>query len=221
MKRIVFFVEGEGEAVAGPLLVSRIVTELQGNDAVFVDPNAFRVRSLGKLAKNDFTDWGKKLQAAAKRSNVGGVILLLDGDSKTFANQAFCPVSASRSLAKHAADVGGGSLFSVVCIFACMEFESWFIAAIKGFKDLPDGRKINLPDTVPVDPEKAPRDAKSWFRSAVNTGYSPTQDQAVFTKNLDLGVLRATKNRSFARLEHAVEQLIHASRSGTHMVSPE
>ena len=221
MKRLVLFVEGEGEASAGPNLVSRIVTHLEGHDAVFVDPNAFRVKSLGKLAKDDFSDWGNKLRAAAKRGNLGGVLLLLDGDSKLFANETFCPVTAARRLANEATEAGGGSVFSVACVFACQEFESWFIAAISGFNNLPDGRKIELPEVLPDDPEKAPRNAKGWLRSVVSTGYKPTQDQAVFASAVDLALLRESKNRSFSRLEHAVSQIIDAARTEKHAVSPE
>ena len=221
MKRIILFVEGEGEAIAGPTLVSRIVTEQQGHDAVFVDPKTFRVKNLGNLVKNDFAGWGKKLRAAAKRGNLGGVLLLLDGDSKSFEKESFCPASAARRLAERAKDVGGGSLFSVACVFACQEFESWFIAAIKGFHTLPDGRKIVLPNTLPVDPECSPRDAKGWLRSVVNIGYKPTQDQAVFAKEVNFDLLRRARNRSFLRLEHAVSQLIEAARSDRHAVSPE
>jgi len=221
MKRIILFVEGEGEAIAGPNLVSRIVTDKQGHDAVFVDPDTFRVKNLGKLVKNDFDDWGKKLRAAAKRRNLGGVLLLLDGDSKSFENEAFCPASAAKRLAEKAKDVGGGSVFSVACVFACQEFESWFIAAIKGFRELPDGRRIDLPETLPDDPESSPRDAKSWLRSVVNTGYKPTQDQAVFANAMDFELLRVARNRSFLRLENAVSQLIEAARSENHAVSPE
>ncbi len=221
MKRIILFVEGEGEAIAGPKLISRIVTEKQGHDAVFVDRNAFRVKSLGKLVKNDFDDWGKKLRAATKHRDLGGVLLLLDGDSKSFENEAFCPASAAKRLAEKARDVGGGSVFSVACVFACQEFESWFIAAIEGFRELPDGRKVDVPEALPDDPESSPRNAKGWFRSVVNTGYKPTQDQAVFANEMDFDLLRDTRNRSFLRLEHAVSQLIEAARSNNHAVSPE
>ncbi len=43
MKRIVLFVEGEGESEAAPLLVRRIVSEKFAYDTVFADSATFRV----------------------------------------------------------------------------------------------------------------------------------------------------------------------------------
>jgi hypothetical protein len=43
MKRIVLFVEGEGEADAVPKLVKRLLSEQNAWDAVSLDENTFRV----------------------------------------------------------------------------------------------------------------------------------------------------------------------------------
>ena len=43
MKRLILFVEGEGEADAVPTLVRRLVTDQDGWNGVFLDDNPFRV----------------------------------------------------------------------------------------------------------------------------------------------------------------------------------
>ena len=79
MKRIVLFVEGEGEADAVPNLVARLLQE-QNVWEVFVDPKPFRVGQINKLLKADYREWKRKLQACLKRPNVGGVLLVLEVD---------------------------------------------------------------------------------------------------------------------------------------------
>jgi hypothetical protein len=131
---------------------------------------------------------------------------------------------AARRLADEARKVGGGSLFSVAIVFACMEFESWLIAGVKSLAGarFSDGRS-ELPETigeVPANPESAPRDAKGWLARNMKTGYSPTRDQAELTRLVDLNLIRQQETRSFRRLESAVKQLVSAIRSGEHTVTP-
>lgn len=51
MKRIVLFVEGEGESDAAPRLVKRLLTEQNAWDAVFLDEHPFRVGEINNLVK--------------------------------------------------------------------------------------------------------------------------------------------------------------------------
>lgn len=141
MKRIVLFVEGEGEAVAVPMLIRLHLTEQNAWDAVILDDHPFRVGQINKLIKDDFYEWKRKLKAALKRSNVGGVLLLLDGDIKKVGRKSFCAAEVAQSLAQSAKDVGGGAVFSVASIFVHQEYESWLIASFASLegKELPDG----------------------------------------------------------------------------------
>lgn len=227
MKRLVLLVEGEGDAAAAPILVKRLLHEYAAFDAVYPDPAPLRVGEYSKISKNGFSEWRRFLAAAAKRKDVGGCILLLDGDSKTKVDeQPFCAMRAARYLAAEARKVGGGSRFSVAIVFACMEFESWLIAGAsslveKSFSDS-DGRKVILRaiTDVPSDPECAPRDAKGWFRKMMETGYKPTRDQAELTSLVDLNSIRNQEMRSFRRFESALRELVSAIRSGVHLVTP-
>jgi len=224
-KRLVLLVEGQGDVEAVPLLLKRLLGEQQAFDVVTPDPHPFRVGEFSKISRQDFREWRRYLKAAAKRRNLGGCLLLLDGDSRAAVDgEPFCAMRAARRLAESARDAGGGSLFSVAIVFACMEFESWLIAGAESLsgKSFADGRQ-ELPEDlgpIPPDPECAPRDAKRWFQGRLATGYKPARDQAELTRLVDLRVIRHRQMRSFRRLEHAVGQLIQAIRCGEHTVTP-
>lgn len=157
-KRLVLLVEGQGDVDAAPILLKRLLAEYSGFDVVFPDVHPFRVGEYSKISKNDFAEWRRFLQAAAKRPNVGGCVLILDGDSKAAVDgQPFCAMRAARRLATEAQKVGAGRLFSVAIVFACMEFESWLIAGVESLcgKSFADGRQEvpSAVNQVPLDPE--------------------------------------------------------------------
>jgi len=204
MKRMVLFVEGEGEAEAVPKLVKRLLTEQNAWDAVSLDEQTFRVGGVNRLVKDKYREWKRKLAASLKRRNVGAVLLILDGDVKQFEGDVFCSAKVARSLASEAASVGGGVTFSVAVVFARQEYESWLIAGIDSLagQRLPDGRLIAKDAKAPQgDLEVTPRDAKGWFSAVIEGGYKPTRDQAALTDLLDLQAVRERKLRSFQRLE--------------------
>lgn len=223
MKRIVLFVEGEGEAIAVPKLVGKLLTERGAWDVVILDESPFRVGEISKLVKGDYREWKRKLAAALKRTNVGGVLLLLDGDIKRLGNADFCAANVAKSLAAEAVSVGAGSTFSVASVFARQEFESWLIAGFESFagKTFPDGRIAPANIALPAgDLEETPRDAKGWLNKVINGGYKPTRDQETLTQWLDPQIVRDRGIRSFRRLESAVSELVTAIRSGDHVATP-
>lgn len=224
-KRLVLLVEGDGDVAAAPILVKRLLHAHDAFDAVIPDPAPFRVGEYSRISRSGFSEWRRLLAAAAKRKDFGGCILLLDGDSRAKVDdQPFCAMRAARHLAAEAKKVGGGSRFSVAIVFACMEFESWLIAGADSLvgKSFSDGRKIIFRAGVemPSVPESAPRDAKGWFRSIVETGYKPARDQAELTSLVDLAAIRGREMRSFRRLESALREMVSAIRSGAHLVTP-
>ena len=173
-KKIVLFVEGEGDAVAVPLLVKKILTEQEAWDSVYLDEETFRVGQINKLIKGDYLNWKRYLKASLKRPNLGGVLLLIDGDIKKVAKAHFCAAALSKSLSKVAREVGGGSTFSVACVFAMQEYESWLIAGIEHLagKTLPNGSSIPENTSSPDgNLEESPRDAKGWLRKSIRGGY--------------------------------------------------
>jgi Domain of unknown function (DUF4276) len=223
MKRIVLFVEGEGEAEAVPQLVKHLLTEQSAWDAVILDEHPFRVGEVNKIVKEDYREWTRKLSASLKRRNVGGVLLILDGDIKRVGGDTFCAAAVARSLAKVARSVGAGSIFSVATVFARQEYESWLIAGIESYtgKTFPDGRKVKEHVTVPEgDVEASPRDAKGWLNKAIDGGYKPTRDQATLTEWLDPQAVRKRGMRSFRRLESAILELVTAIRNERRVSTP-
>ena len=223
MSRIVLFVEGEGERHAAPILVKRLISERAGWQGITLDPNPFRVGSLHRLFKANFRDWKRLLEASARKGDLGGVLLILDGDAEKFDGEKFCSARVARAFASEAQRVGAGSTFSVAVVFALQEFETWLIAGIASLagKKLPDGRLFNPGAKAPVSNlEESPRDAKGWLGKFVAGGYRPTRDQAALTELVELNAIRSRQLRSFRRLESAVDKLVHAIRTNQHVVSP-
>jgi hypothetical protein len=236
-KRLVLLVEGQGDVQAAPVLVERLLKEYHAVEPVFdvviLDGAPVRVGEFAKIRRNrdererhDFAEWRRLLNVAVRaRKNVGGCILLLDGDTPlSVEGKPFCAAAAARILAAEGKKVGAGACFSLGVVFACMEFESWLIAGIESLQeqrfanDRQGVKKLTV--EIPSDPETAPRDAKAWLGKVMTMGYQPPRDQRELTRLVDLARVRARKLRSFRRLESTVKQMIAAIRSGHHVVSP-
>ena len=146
MRRLILFVEGDGEAEAVPTLVKRLLNEKGAWHDILLDDATFRVGSVDKLVKADFRDWKRFLGASLKRSNVGGVLLILDGDSDKVEGKGFCAAEVAKSFAAAARQVGAGETFSVAVVFAVKEYETWLIAGAASLagKRLSDGRSLSL-----------------------------------------------------------------------------
>ena len=224
MKRIVLFVEGEGDALAVPVLMKRLLTEVEAWDCLHLDPNPFKVGNVSRLLKNDCRNWIRWLSAAAKRREIGAVLLVLDGDSRRIQGEVFCAANVARELAREATRARAGDLFSVATVFACQEYESWLIAGVKSLcgERLKDGRPGVKAGAKPPDGdlESAPRDAKRWLNKVMASGYNPVRDQAPLTEIVDWDLVRNRPMRSFRRLENAVSQIVSAIRNESPLTSP-
>jgi hypothetical protein len=171
-------------------------------------------------------NWLKKLGVAGLRPNVGAVLALLDGDIDKVEGQQFCPGAVARLLAERSKAARGGDAFSVACVFAQREFESWLIAGIDSLagRSLPDGAPgIRAGVTSDhINPELAPRDAKEWLRQHIPGGYKPTTHLKSLTDLLvkDLSVIRSRNLRSFVQFEKAIGELAAAVRTGKPITSP-
>lgn len=224
MKRIVLFVEGQGDVDAAPVLISKLLNEQNAFCIASLDPNPFRVGNAATLIRNGMRDWCRHLQSARKRDNTAAIILLLDGDLDRVNGVDFCPYTVAQLLASKARDLGAGVNFSVAIAFALQEFESWLIAGIESIAgaQLPDGRNgIKAGTVAPVnDLEVAPRDAKKWLSSASHSGYKESRDQVLLTKCIDWELVKNRPMRSYLRLENAVSQIVNAIRTDTHVATP-
>ncbi|HEV3204623.1 MAG TPA: DUF4276 family protein [Gemmataceae bacterium] len=226
-KRLILFVEGEGDSRAVPVLVKQLLTEIQAWEHVSLDPKPLKVGNVAEVTRENGKKWLRHLHNARKRSNLGGILVVQDGDLAHIRGEKFCSFHFAARLANWSRAAGGGTLFSLASVFACMEYESWLLPSLDrlaGFP-FPDGRPGIRPGTAPPEGnlEDAPRDAKGWLDKCIDAGYKPTRDQGLLTmlaiNNLDLIRLRGL--RSFQRLESALQQLVTAIRTGTHVATPE
>jgi len=224
--RLVLFVEGDGDRLALPLLVKQLLTDLDGWSDLFLDTQPFVVGNIAELTADNGSHWVRWLNAARRRPRLGAVLLVQDGDLARIRGEEFCATRIAGRLGEWARAAGGGALFSVASVFACMEFESWVLACVDRLagRPLPDGRPGLRPDAqAPAgDLERAPRDAKGSLSRQIDAGYKPTRDQGPLTQLLieHLDAVRDRDLRSFRRLGNALRLLLGAVRSGAHVVSP-
>jgi hypothetical protein len=229
-RRLVLFVEGEGDAAAVPVLAKRILKEIAPWEYLCVHDQVFKVGDVRGITGRKAHEWTRFLAAAAKLRDIGGVLLLLDGDCERIANpdgtgqEEFCAATVARGLAVKAREAGAGARFSVACVFACREFESWLLAGAESLigKTLPDGTPgvdANAP-AIEKDTEREPRGAKGWLNAHMAGGYKPAVHQRALTELVSLEALRKRNPRSFQRLVHAVQELCEAIRTESHIATP-
>ncbi len=227
-KRLVLFVEGHGETLAAHTLAKCLLTERSAWNAVLLDPEPFRVKGLGSLAKNNAAELIRFARFASRdRPNLGGILLLVDGDLDRFLGAPFCAQTAASYLAQRAREAGAGVHFSLATVIALQEYESWLIAGMEALvgKPLPPDDRPGVKEgtTAPSgNLETAPRDAKGWLSKRMHGGYKPSVDQDPMTRLLvkNLAPLRERGLRSFSRFENALTQLVAACRTGKHIATP-
>ncbi|MCH8805475.1 MAG: DUF4276 family protein [Planctomycetes bacterium] len=227
-RRLILFVEGEGDQGAVAALTKKLIRHIDAWEAIVLGTNAFKVGGVENLTGRNTTKWHNWLRAAVKQKNVGGILLVLDGDRDHVwigqEKQPFCAAVVARHLAEQARKVGAGSTFSVACVFARQEFESWLLAGIESLcgKKLPDGR-AGVRDSARLseqDTDESPRDAKKWLSQNMERGYKPSTDQEPLAQLVTLEAIRACGPRSFRRFERAVREICEAIRSGDHVATP-
>lgn len=232
-KRLVIFVEGKGDVGAVPALAQRVVNWLSAYDALYVDYVPFRVRGVGTLVRNNCADWHRWLTAAGRtRQNIGGILLVLDGDLDRvspqwarylghFGSSDFCAYHTAAMLGEEARSARAGDQYSLATVFAVKEFEAWLVAGLESLrgKPLAAGRgKVPNSAVCPATNVEATRDPKGYLREAV-PAYEQSLDQGPLANEVDLEVVHK-RCRSFRRFCTAIEQLAAAVRSGQHVVTP-
>ncbi len=228
-KRLVILGEGQGDHEALPVLAKRLITEHDGWDAIYLDENVIRLGHVCSLMRaGSYDTWIRRLQYALKRPNTGAALVVLDGDAKYFppgTDQPFCAATVAAELASSAVvHLNAGDTFSLAVVFACQEYESWLVAGAESLagRSLEDGRLALSANCLPPDGdlEVHHRDAKGWLKRQMAHGYSPTRDQAMLTRLVDLDAIRQRGMRSFRRLDSALIQLCDAVRTNCHLASP-
>lgn len=142
-KRLVIFAEGHGGVEATKSVINKVVNKCQAYDSLYIDDNVFRMGGLTALINRHMErDWLRMVAAANKRSDVGAMLLVLDGDyngKKMMTSKgelSFCAKTYAGLLAEKAREEGAGTKFSLAVVFAMAEFESWLIAGCSKLSDL-------------------------------------------------------------------------------------
>jgi hypothetical protein len=195
--QIASLVEGDGEIEGLPVLLRRVVREINPY-IIPVVPRAFRhpagsIQRLGGLER--------ALSAVAERYPGHSIVVVMDCDDD-------CPKELGPKMAWRAKRARPDLYISF--ILAHREYESWFLAAAES---LAGKRNLDLDLAAPENPENI-RDAKGWLSQHVRgTGrYSPTQDQAALSQLLDLELAR-TRSRSFRKFWKEIEAIVQMAES--------
>ena len=194
---LTLLVEGEGDALAVPGLVLRLLREA-GHEAWTVKKPKI-VGGVGTLRKRM-----DDLAAYLRTEQPDGVLVLLDLDDG-------CP---KQEAAKLAAEWRAHALpFPIAVVLAHREFEAWLLASLPTI-----ARNVaELPNELTYDAEpEARRGVKKWLISQMppGRGYKERLHQKAYAKHLD-PTLAAKRSRSFRRLTTALAQLVQHAGTGT------
>ncbi len=196
MRAIIPLVEGEGDQLAVPTLITKILSDMNRWDWYVGSP--IKVGSLDKLRKQ----LSYSLGAATKRNNCAAILVQLDLDDG-------CPKEEAQKLAKEIQALNLAQ--PVAIVFAYREYEAWFLASLPSLAG-----HHGLPADVVYEGEaEAKRGAKEWlgYQMPRRARYREKVHQKQFSSLIDLE-LAYEKSRSFRRLYHAIEQLLEAADKG-------
>lgn len=193
MPTLVPIVEGDGDAVAMPVLLRKILVELQAYDWTVGHPKkAGGIRSL--TSKLD-----SFLSYAQRENDCGAILIVQDLDDG-------CPLHDASKLAQQVQQLQ--IPVPVAVVLAHHEYEAWFLASlatVAGHHGLP--AELVHPGDV-----ESRRGVKEWLSKQMPRGraYKERVDQVKWTHLIDLPLARQ-HSRSFRRLCHAVEQVLAAA----------
>lgn len=195
MNLLHLIVEGEGDAVALPVLVRRILNEHGLHQIQLTRPQVSG--GLPKVVKRlgDFLGYGLK--------NDCPILWVLDCDDKV-GGLVGCPVRHVQNLRSAIKDLGLHQRHSIEFAFFSKEFESLFLAEQQALRDF-----YNLPASVNIDAAAAARrDAKGEISNLLGKArrYKESIDQAKIAARLNLATCRAV-SRDYRHLETSLLRL--------------
>ena len=205
--KIVAIVEGDGDERAVPKLIRRVLWEhLHRYDIVVSKAKNARGKP-GLLKRVD------QFLQYALLDQCDAILVIIDADNE-------CPHRRASSIADQATALKLGVPVAVVCAKA--EYETWFICNLTESAGQDIRKYLEIPQFViaPSAVEEI-RGAKEWLseRMPRNRAYQETSDQEPLTYHIDLE-LTLNGSRSFRRLCHAIEELVHAIDASTTVVTP-
>ena len=174
--RIACIVEGHGEVEAVPILVRRLIAQVDPSSTPRLPPPQRLPKS--KLVRPGELEKAVEL-AARKVAPRGAVLVVLDSDDD-------CPAVVGPDLLARASKVRPD--LPVAVVLAKREFEAWFLAAAPSIRGQ---RGLNPDMDAPPNPEEI-RGAKEWLSRQMtgNRAYVETLDQPALTALFDLNQAR-------------------------------
>lgn len=210
MPKIVPIVEGDGEVQAVPILIGKLLAEMNQQDiGVARTRNAGGCTNIKKAGGLE-----RFVQLAASEPECGAILLLMDADKE-------CPVDLAYDFAARIRTAG--TKYPVVVVIAQCEYEAWFLAILDSLagRDL-DGRPGLPANTVYADRDvDALVSVKGWLSKHFvgSRQYKETIDQATMTRHLKVASASA-RSRSFRRLQSAIREAVDAIDHGQIIITP-
>lgn len=205
LTNILPIVEGDGDVVAAPILLRKILSEDLGRyDVGVLKPRPTNGKGTMKKRIENFVKY------AQLTPDCHAILILFDADTE-------CALTQVAELTQRCGVLGSAIPIAIVC--AVSEYESWFLASLDSLKF--EGRTIIPDDATFLGSCEGVQDPKGWINEQLPAGrrYKETKDQASLTSCVDISQASAN-SRSFARLSHAVAELVSAIDAGTSTVTP-
>jgi len=195
--QIACIVEGKGEEQAPPVLIRRIIAEL--NPPIY--PHVFTAVRWPKSRLVQQHHLVEAIGLAVQQAEYpSAVLVLLDADDH-------CPATLGPQLLGWAR--AARSDIPIAVTVANREYEAWFLASAESLRG---HHGLATDFSPPVEPE-AVRGAKERLSSGMPRPYNPTRDQASFSQMIDLEAARRAP--SFAKLCRDVRRLVEELQAWT------
>lgn len=192
---IASIVEGPSEVESVPILLRRVLAQLQTPDVKPVRP--FRIKRNRVVREGELERAIQ--QVIVDRENVGCILVILDADDD-------CPAQLGPSLLERCRQA---TQLPMAVILPMRELEAWFLGAkesLRGFRD------IRTDAVAPEGPERV-RGAKERLTQNMQGGrrYLEVDDQPAFVAQMDLEMARR-RCPSFEKFVRDVGRLVAAAR---------
>lgn len=192
MAVLVPVVEGHSEVEALPVLLRRLLAELERPEIIVARPvrvKRYRVVRPGELERT--------LELARRhRQGCDAIMLLLDADDD-------CPKELAPSLVARATDAGYH--LRVGLVLAKPELETWFVGSLESLRGV---RGVREGAVSPECPEGI-RDAKGYLSAQMTHGrrYVEVDDQPAMANEFDLALARQ-RCPSFDKFMREVQDIL-------------
>ena len=183
---IIAIVEGDGDKLAVPGLLRRILQESLSR----YDISAVRPKVAG--GKPSLLKKLEKLLRYSILEDCDAILVLVDADKECPYEEAICVAAKVSALNLNV---------PVAVVYAKAEYETWFICNLVPTAGMRIRKRLGIPCNV-IAPQNAEdiTGAKGWLTRNMPRGraYRETQDQARLTHYIDLNLTHST-SRSFQR----------------------